>query len=106
VAFLEFANTVDRGYNAQVQMVAYRLNGAVAQEFHAEHQPHRPFCREFPATNRSCSCRFEGLRHYRSVEAVGEGALVVEWLIAGRGQQCGAKLQPSTWHLCRSARTP
>jgi hypothetical protein len=50
-------------------------------------QPHGAFCRELPATNRGCSCHFEGLRHQRSIEAAGEGALVIRWLIAGRGQQ-------------------
>jgi len=80
----------------QMQMVADRLNRPVAQECHAEHQPHRAFCGELPATNRSGSCRCKGLRHQCSVKAVGEGVEVVEWLIAGRGQECGAKIYPSS----------
>jgi len=80
----------------QMQMVADRLNGPVAQERHAKHQPHGAVRREFAAANRSGPCRFEGLRHQRSVEAIGEGVEVVEWLIAGRGEQCGAKIHPSS----------
>ena len=80
----------------QVQMVTHRLNRAVTQERHAEHQPHRAVCGELPATNRSGSCRCKGLRHQCSVKAIGEGVEVVEWLIAGRGQQCGAKVHPSS----------
>ena len=77
-------------------MVADRLNRPVAQERHAERQPHCLFRGELPATNRSGSCRCKGLRHQRSVKAIGEGVEVVEWLIAGRGQQCGAKIHPSS----------
>ena len=87
----------------QMQMVTYRVNGPVAQERHAEHQPHCPFRGELPATNRSGSCRCKGLRHQRSVKTVGEGVEVIKWLIAGRGQQCGAKMKDESWHLRRSA---
>jgi len=80
----------------QMQMIAYGLNGPVTQERHAEHQPHCTFCGELSAMNRSSARRFEGLRHQRSVKASGEGVKVVEWLIAGRGQQCGAKVRPSS----------
>ena len=80
----------------QMQMVADRLNRPVAQERHAERQPHCLFRGELPATNRSGSCRCEGLRHQRSVKAIGEGVEVIKWLIAGRGQQCGAKIHPSS----------
>nr|WP_241191332.1 hypothetical protein [Deinococcus psychrotolerans] len=69
-----------------MQLVAYRLNRAVAQERHAEHQPHGVFRGELPASNRSGSRRFEGLRHQRGVEALCKGVEVVEWLIASRGQ--------------------
>ena len=55
-----------------------------------------PFCWELPATNRSGSRRFKGLRHQRSVKAIGESVEMIEWLIAGRGQQCGAKIHPSS----------
>ena len=79
-----------------MQMVAYRLNRPVAQERHAERQSHRPFRGELPATNRSGPRCFESLRHQRSVKAVGEGVEMVEWLIAGRGQQCSAKVHPSS----------
>ena len=78
----------------QMQMVTDRLNGPVAQERHAKHQPHGAFRWEFAATNRSGPRRFEGMRHQRSVEAVGERVEVVEWLIAGRGEQCGANIHP------------
>ena len=47
-------------------------------------------------TNRSGSRRFKGLRHQRSVKAVGEGVEVTKWLIAGRGQQYGAEVRPSS----------
>ncbi|MGY2896461.1 hypothetical protein ACVWZX_004507 [Deinococcus sp. UYEF24] len=79
----------------QMQMVAYGLNRPVTQEGHAKHQPDDPFCWELSATNRSGARRFEGLRHQRSVEARGESVEVVERLVAGGGQQCGAKVHPS-----------
>ncbi len=79
-----------------MQMVTYCLNRSVAEERHAEHQPYGPFRRELAAANRCASRRFEGVRHQRSVEALGEGVKMIEWLIAGRGQQCGAKIHPSS----------
>ena len=80
----------------QMQMVAYCLNRPVAQERHAEHQPHGAFRRELAAANRSGPRRFKGLRYQRSVEARGEDVEMIEWLIAGRGQQCGAKVHSSS----------
>jgi hypothetical protein len=80
----------------QMQMVTDRLLGAVAQERHAEQQPHGAFRRKLLATNRSGPRRFKALSHQRSVKARGEGALVVEWLIAGHGQEGGARVHPSS----------
>ena len=80
----------------QMQRVTHRLNRSVAEQRHAKHQPDGPFCRELAATNRSSSRRFKGWRHQGSVEARGEGVEVIKWLIAGRGQQCGAKIHPSS----------
>ena len=79
-----------------MQLVAYGLNGPVTQEGHAKHQPHRAFCGELPATNRSGARRCEGLRHQRSIKARREGIEVVEWLTLDRGQQCGAKIHSSS----------
>ncbi len=80
----------------QMQMITYGLNRPVTQERHAEHQPHCTFCGELSATNRSGPRRFKGLRHQRSVEARRKGVEMVEWLIAGCGQQCGAKVHSSS----------
>ena len=44
-------------------------------------------------TNENSSCRCARLDHQRKLEA--KGVEMLEWLVAGCGQQCGAEIHPS-----------